>query len=91
MDNGSFVLTTDSLFMCLNNFCVASPLLSSPLQCCLQCIHRVDISDQRAEMFAQVARRALTSTRNFSTSVIRRGGDGLPPPGDNLPFSINNR
>ena len=23
--------------------------------------------------------------------IIRRGGDGLPAPGDNLPFSINNR
>ena len=42
-------------------------------------------------MFAQVAKRAVMPTRNFSTSVIRRGGDGLPPPGDNLPFSINNR
>ena len=42
-------------------------------------------------MFAAVARRALQSSRNFSTSVARRGGDGLPPPGDNLPFSINNR
>ena len=42
-------------------------------------------------MFAQLARRAVQSTRNFSTSVARRGEDALPPPGDNLPFSINNR
>ena len=42
-------------------------------------------------MFGQLARRSLGSVRNFSTSVARRGGDGLPPPGDNLPFSINNR
>ena len=24
-------------------------------------------------------------------NLCRRGGDGLPAPGDNLPFSINNR
>ena len=42
-------------------------------------------------MFAQVARRAAQSTRNFSTSVARRGEDALPSPGDNLPFSLNNR
>ena len=42
-------------------------------------------------MFAQVARRAALSTRNFTSSAVRRGGDGLPAPGDNLPFSINNR
>ena len=49
------------------------------------------ISDKRPRMFAQIARRAALSTRNFTTSAARRGGDGLPPPGDNLPFSINNR
>ena len=33
----------------------------------------------------------LISARGFATSALRRGGDGCPPPGDNLPFSINNR
>jgi len=38
-----------------------------------------------------LAARSLASVRGFTTSTLRRGGDGLPPPGDNLPFSINNR
>jgi len=38
-----------------------------------------------------LAARGLASVRSFTTSALRRGGDGLPPPGDNLPFSINNR
>ena len=42
-------------------------------------------------MFAQLARRAAQSSRNFTTSAARRGEDALPAPGDNLPFSINNR
>ena len=42
-------------------------------------------------MFAKVARSAAQSTRNFTTSVARRGEDALPSPGDNLPFSLNNR
>ena len=52
----------------------------------------LDIADySEPDMFGQLARRSLGSMRSFSTSVARRGGDGLPPPGDNLPFSINNR
>ena len=34
----------------------------------------------------------LVSARGFATSALRRGGDAAPPaPGDNLPFSLNNR
>ena len=65
---------------------------------CLYKLYLEDICNPKSlfqtrftRMFAAVARRALQSSRNFSTSVARRGGDGLPPPGDNLPFSINNR
>ena len=67
----------------------------------LRCLYKLYLEDicnpkslfqtRFTRMFAAVARRALQSSRNFSTSVARRGGDGLPPPGDNLPFSINNR
>ena len=33
----------------------------------------------------------LISARGLATSAARRGGHGVPPPGDNLPFAINNR
>ena len=33
----------------------------------------------------------LISTRGLATSAARRGGHGVPPPGDNLPFALNNR
>ena len=33
----------------------------------------------------------LFMSRSFSSTAGRAGGHGVPPPGDNLPFSINNR
>jgi len=43
-------------------------------------------------MFAAASRSLLApAARQLSTSAARRGGHGLPAPGDNLPFSINNR
>ncbi|XP_023341497.1 cytochrome c oxidase subunit 7C, mitochondrial [Eurytemora carolleeae] len=33
----------------------------------------------------------VSGLRSFSSTAGRAGGHGVPPPGDNLPFSINNR
>ena len=39
-----------------------------------------------------VITRTLTATRGFATSALRNGySEGIPPPGYNLPFQIENR